>query len=347
MAKSKSKSGKLQIRDYKDDDRSGLLALWERCGLLTWWNNPGQDIDLFQTAPGAALFVGLRGKEVVASVAMGHDGHRGWVYYLGVDPKCRARGYGQAIMHHGEAWLAAQGAPKVQLLVRDSNLAVKRFYAAIGYRPNSCHIMQRWLDGRAAPEPEGVAPNGELEVTVTYLEMTGRSHHPHVSPPQSMKLTLLRAKRPPLAFYRYLYASVGEKWLWYERRQMDDDTLTAIIHDERVEIYVLYADGVPAGFAELDRRQPPEIDLAFFGLMPPFIGKGLGLYLLTWAIDTAWNYEPTRLTVNTCSLDHPKALAIYQQCGFTPYRQEVKVIADPRAYGLISAALAEGPAEPA
>ena len=71
--------------------------------------------------------------------------------------------------------------------------------------------------------------------------------------------------------------------------------------------------------------------------MPEFIGKGLGRYLLTWAVDTAWNHEPKRLWVNTNSLDHVKALALYQRCGFRPYRQEQHVMEDPRVIGLIQA----------
>ena len=103
---------------------------------------------------------------------------------------------------------------------------------------------------------------------------------------------------------------------------MSDAELTGIIHDEQVEIYVLHVDGEPAGFAELDRRRPPDIELAYFGLMPGYIGKGLGRYLLTWIIDTAWNHTPKRLWVNTNTLDHPKALPLYQRCGFRPYEQK-------------------------
>ena len=108
------------------------------------------------------------------------------------------------------------------------------------------------------------------------------------------------------------------------------------IEDEAVEIYVLYADGAPAGFAELDRRSRGEIELAYFGMMPFFIGRGLGRYLLAWAIERAWSYEPERLAVNTCTLDHPKALPLYQQLGFKPYKQEHRVIDDPRVTGVIS-----------
>src|SRR5690606_33039108 len=108
------------------------------------------------------------------------------------------------------------------------------------------------------------------------------------------KFALLRAEQPPVSFYRYLYNQVGEKWLWYERRLLPDEALAAIICDPRVEIYVLYAHGIPAGYVELDRRGADVIDIAYFGIMPEFIGRGFGSYLLDWAIDLAWSYEPKR-----------------------------------------------------
>jgi GNAT superfamily N-acetyltransferase len=93
---------------------------------------------------------------------------------------------------------------------------------------------------------------------------------------------------------------------------------------------VLYVDGVPAGYAELDRRKQEEVELAYFGLVPEFIGRKLGPFLLNWAVDTAWFGKPKRLWVNTNNLDHPKALQIYQKAGFVPYRQETQTIPNPR-----------------
>jgi GNAT superfamily N-acetyltransferase len=178
------------------------------------------------------------------------------------------------------------------------------------------------------------APDGKLEVVVTYLEMAAPPRRvPRPAP--ARKLALLRAEAIPVHFYRYLYNTVGEPWLWYERRLMSDEALAAVVQDDKVEIYVLYAGGVPAGYAELDRRDDRTTDLAYFGLVPEFIGQGLGGYLLDWTIDTAWLPGPDRLLVNTCSLDHPRALQTYQKAGFTPYKQVAKVIDDPRVTGVI------------
>ncbi|WP_020591852.1 GNAT family N-acetyltransferase [Kiloniella laminariae] len=178
--------------------------------------------------------------------------------------------------------------------------------------------------------------DGLLDVTVTYLEMYARPQKLMLNSPYSNKTSLVRAYKPTISFYRYLYNSVGSPWLWWERRVMPDETLQKIISDEAVEIYVLYFEGVPAGYAELDRRNEPVIDLAYMGLIPEFTGCKLGPYLLSAIIDIAWSYAPEKLSVNTCTLDHPKALGLYQRCGFTPVEQKIKSIEDPRLISLPS-----------
>lgn len=169
-----------------------------------------------------------------------------------------------------------------------------------------------------------------IEIVVTYLEMLKVPTRPTVPAPPVGKIALLRAERPTVSYYRYLYNTVGEPWLWWERRLLSDAELERVIHDPQVEIYVLYVDGVPAGYAELDRRKDDEVELAYFGLVPQFIGRKLGPFLLNWAADHAWFHKPRRLWVHTNTLDHPKALQIYQKAGFVPYRQEAKTIPNPR-----------------
>jgi GNAT superfamily N-acetyltransferase len=182
----------------------------------------------------------------------------------------------------------------------------------------------------ALPSPaiKLVAPN-TLEVTVTYLEMTER---PNLPPPPSAAVPyrMETVMRPSVPFYRYLYNTVGEPWLWHERRRVDDATLAAVIHHPAVSLLVVYADGEPAGYAELDARQPPDIELAYFGIVPKFIGRRLGPTLLHAAVEAAWRRHPARLFVHTCTLDHPKALGCYIKAGFTPYKDVVRRIRDPR-----------------
>ncbi|MDH3910901.1 MAG: GNAT family acetyltransferase [Rhodospirillales bacterium] len=247
MARKSNKAAKLDIRPYRQGDRDAVVALWEACELTRPWNDPDQDIALLSETSSAEILVGVVRKKIAATVMVGHDGHRGWIYYLAVDPASRARGTGAAIMRAAEAWLAERGLGKVMLMVRPGNLAVKRFYASLGYQADPCHLMRRWLDGREAPGIETDRDDGKLETTVTYLEMTERPPHPHLVPPLGMKLALLRARPPTVGFYRFLYNTVGGPWLWYERRALDDEALGRIITDDRVEIYVLYANGVPAG----------------------------------------------------------------------------------------------------
>lgn len=176
-------------------------------------------------------------------------------------------------------------------------------------------------------------PAGKLKIAITYLEMQDEPQPRELTPPATNVL-IAPALKPTVSFYRYLYNTVGAPWLWYERRLMSDEQLRALIQNPQVEIYVLYVDGVPAGYAELDRRHETDIELAYFGIMPEFIGQRLGPFFLDWIIDKAWSYQPQRFWLHTCTLDHPKALAVYQQAGFVPYKREEKIIDDPRA-GLI------------
>lgn len=324
------------IRAYRAEDRDALLRLWDTCALSTSYNDPDQDIALALRTDTAALFVGDLEGRVCASVLVGHDGHRGWLYYLASEPELQGRGLGGALVRHCEAWLVEREVPKIQLMIRPNNLGAKAFYRKLGYEPNPCHVMQRWiLDRGAPPAIPGSRPDGLLAYAITYLEMTQRPKRPVVPAPRNRKVALLRAEAPTVAFYRFLYNTIGEPWLWWYRRTMSDADLAALIGDEGIEIFVLYVGGVPAGYAELDRREAPDVDLAYFGLMPDFVGQGLGPYLLSSVLDIAWNHEPRKVTVNTCSLDHPKALPLYQRHGFEAIQREEVVIEDPRVSGIL------------
>jgi GNAT superfamily N-acetyltransferase len=162
-----------------------------------------------------------------------------------------------------------------------------------------------------------------MQVTVFYLEMVSRPER--VVPPPRDGLAVLHARQPTVRYYRFLYDAVGGPWQWLSRKKLSDEELARVLRDPRDEVHVLHADGVPAGFAELDRRVEGEIELVQFGLMPEFIGQGLGKYFLQWAIDRAWGYGPRRLWLHTCTLDHPNALPTYLKAGFVLYKQETKV----------------------
>ena len=160
---------------------------------------------------------------------------------------------------------------------------------------------------------------GLVEVTVYYLEMLAPPEH--AVEPRS-ELTVVHAQRPSVAYYRFLYDSVGKYYHWLSRRKLSDGELAAILGDPLNELHVLHVDGSPAGFAELDRRQSDEIELVQFGLMPDFIGQGLGKRFLQWTIKLAWSYQPKRFWLHTCTLDHPAALPTYKNAGFVQYKEE-------------------------
>jgi GNAT superfamily N-acetyltransferase len=174
----------------------------------------------------------------------------------------------------------------------------------------------------------------EIEDVITYLEMLARPAGPRPPPPLE-RLALMRAERPTVSFYRYLYNTVGERWLWFERRRLSDEELAALIGRAEVEIYVLYVRGVPAGFFELDTAEKRETRLSYFGLVPEFIGRGFGAYLLSAAIDCAWLRGIARLWLTTSRFDHPKALRLYQQAGFVVYAQRRIRFEDPRLSGFL------------
>lgn len=180
----------------------------------------------------------------------------------------------------------------------------------------------------------GAPPLGKLAVAVTCLEMVAPPVRPPMPAPLA-KLALIHAERPTLSYYRYLFRAVGAPWLWADRLRMGDDALTARIQDARTALYVLYEAGVPAGFGELYARDAETTEIVYFGMMPENTGRRLGPYLLDHIVRIAWMGGPQRLEVETCTLDHPRALQTYQRAGFVAYRRETVFRNDPRLLGLV------------
>lgn len=162
-----------------------------------------------------------------------------------------------------------------------------------------------------------------VETVVTHLEMT---EPPRMLPPQPVgpRLALMKVDTIPLHFYRYLYATIGRDWLWVERLDLDDNALAQMVQREGIEISVLYANGAPAGYFELDLAGSNIIDLVYFGLMPEWTGRKIGPWFLGCAVMEGFSAGAERLTINTCTLDHPGALRLYQHIGFQPVRRETK-----------------------
>jgi ribosomal protein S18 acetylase RimI-like enzyme len=139
----------LAIGPVSEADFDAIAALWERCGLTRPWNDARADIaQAWQRANSDILAGRASDGTIIATAMVGHDGHRGWVYYLSVDPAAQKHGHGRAMMRAAEDWLRERGIEKLMLMVRPENEAVHAFYKSIGYEAQPRTIYARWLDGR-------------------------------------------------------------------------------------------------------------------------------------------------------------------------------------------------------
>lgn len=137
----------LTIRSYAPADFEKVVALWEACELTRPWNDPASDIEFCVGSENSILLVGLAGGEskIVATAMVGHDGHRGWIYYVAVAPEHQEKGGGREIMAYAERWLAQRGVPKAMLMIRETNKKVMGFYERLGYAVEERVVMARWL----------------------------------------------------------------------------------------------------------------------------------------------------------------------------------------------------------
>ena len=131
-----------------DADVEPVIALWQRCGLTRPWNDPAGDIAFARRGANATILIGRHEDKIIATAMVGHDGHRGWVYYVAVDPDSQGKNLGRAIMAAAEDWLRGQGVAKVMLMVRPDNTKVQAFYDRLGYDAQERVIYAKWLDGR-------------------------------------------------------------------------------------------------------------------------------------------------------------------------------------------------------
>lgn len=178
-------------------------------------------------------------------------------------------------------------------------------------------------------------PPGELAAVVSYLEM---SRPPAPAPPLASPMTLEHRHAPALDRYRALFRRVGAPWLWFSRLVMSDAALAGIVHDPRVEVYAIVLDDEDVGLLELDFRRGDVAELAYVALVPELAGRGHGRWLLAEALALAWRPGVDRVTVHSCTLDHPAALRAYGRAGFRVVRRAVETFPDPRARGWLAAA---------
>ena len=176
-------------------------------------------------------------------------------------------------------------------------------------------------------------PFTRIAVDVTFLRQNAAPFVPGPALPADTSLILV--PQCSVAMYRFLYDTVGAPYVWWLRRTSPDAEIAAMLADPDVSIHVLMQGGEPAGFFELDGHAGQAVNLAYFGLLPHAVGKGMGPGFLRAAIDQAWARHPSHVTVNTCTADHPRALPNYLQAGFHIVRTVHEIWDVPNRLGLV------------
>jgi ribosomal protein S18 acetylase RimI-like enzyme len=133
------------VRPLHTADRVGATELWQAAGLTRPWNDPAADFDRALSGPASTVLGAFHGAALVGTVMVGHDGHRGWVYYLAVHPGLRGGGLGRLLMGAAEAWLRERDVPKLNLMVRHDNAAALAFYARLGYADSAVTVLAKFL----------------------------------------------------------------------------------------------------------------------------------------------------------------------------------------------------------
>lgn len=160
------------------------------------------------------------------------------------------------------------------------------------------------------------------EVTTYYLEMLQPAWlTPSSFAPAGAEVVQVEIACPELN--RFFYTAVGGDWFWTDRLPWTYDQWSTLLSRPGYETWMALSQGSPVGYFELDAQPNGHVELAYFGLLPQFIGQGLGSYLLTVAIERAWQMDTSRVWLHTCTLDHPSALANYQRRGFRLYKEEI------------------------
>jgi GNAT superfamily N-acetyltransferase len=161
----------------------------------------------------------------------------------------------------------------------------------------------------------------KVEVVRTYLEMNEpEAQRPVPSPEPRARVD--RVTGCPASFFRYLYVEVGRNYHWVDHLGWTDDEWRARLASPAVSLFLLTLAGAPAGYFELEQHADGSVEIAYFGLLPEFLGRGLGKYLLSQATEAAWALGPTRVWLHTCTLDDPAALPNYLARGFRAFKSE-------------------------
>ncbi|MEJ8472723.1 GNAT family N-acetyltransferase [Roseibium algae] len=174
-------------------------------------------------------------------------------------------------------------------------------------------------------------PKGKLAYVVTYLEMLEKASLGSTS---RNDIHLECWERPDRIAFKALFREIGEEWLWFSRLVISDEALDKKLNDPHCEIYCPMIDGKRVGLLELSFKDPQNVEVAYFGLVPSAIGSGKGRWLMANAVQIAWSRAETkRLWLHTCTGDSPQAIHFYQSCGYRAFKRAVEVVDDPRCSG--------------
>ena len=160
-----------------------------------------------------------------------------------------------------------------------------------------------------------------VEVTRTYLQLL-RPEDLNRAGVDDPRVQIDHVADCPASFYRYLYGEVGRFYHWIDRLPWTDEQIRAHLARPEIALWVMYSEGAPAGYFELERHEDGSIEVAYFGLLQEFLGRGLGKHLLTAAAERAWGAGANRVWLHTCTLDDPAALPNYLKRGFNAFKRE-------------------------
>ncbi len=321
----------MKIRTILNQDLPAVKMLLHTNGL------PSEDCDAhienFFGAEEAGVLIGLGGIEHYGSVAL--------LRSIVVDDKYRGKGIAHKIYTEIVAKAIQTGVNKLYLLTDTAVGYFEQRGFKIQERPTVPSEIQRTKQFRelcptsATVLMKEISDNSEGVIT-NYLQMTSLTELNAKTDARGMGL--MECEIPQYKFNRYLYQTVGESWDWIDRLVWTDEQWQCYTQDEHLRTWVAYVKGTPAGYFELQKQGDGDVEIAYFGLVPQFIGKGYGGYLLSQAIRNAWNWPgTTRVWVHTCSLDHPSALCNYKARGMTIYRTEQQTKAHSNCWSTIKA----------
>jgi GNAT superfamily N-acetyltransferase len=164
-----------------------------------------------------------------------------------------------------------------------------------------------------------------IEVTRTYLEMRDPSELQGARA-DDVRIRIEQMPECPASFFRHLYVEVGRNYHWIDRLPWTDEDIVAHLSRPEISLWLMAYEGETAGYFELRKCEDGSIEIAYFGLLQDFLGRGLGKHLLTCATEQAWAAGANRVWLHTCTLDDLAAMPNYLRRGFRPFKTEEYVV---------------------